>query len=319
VAILDVGVSPGERKRIFILSTDGHVITGGGRLRRALSRALLTVGGAAGLTAAAWCLSTACASAGTLGDHLPVADPASHAVVSHGHSPESGSADDGVHEMARAVATASKPTVSSLADEHQSLAAGASLPSSADFDRFAHQVQDDFVQVRRHVATPAPSALVGDSVSLVRHVVQLPLAALPVRLPIPMIGELSGASTTIDGPPQYGPTTGENPADATAAGATATVFDAPAATGYTERQMMPPYRSSDLSGPRNSTPTPAAPVQAPLGPCCIGSGGPGTPGTANPEQLPLGSTLGAAAYRSVLATSQSVSVLTGKQAGITPD
>jgi hypothetical protein len=319
VAILDVGVSPGEWKRIFVLSTDGHVTTGGSRLRRALTRALLTVGGAAGLTAAAWCLSTACASAGTLGDHVPVVEPVSHAVVTHDHSPESASADDGVHEMARAVATASKPTVSSLADEHQTLAAGASLPSSADFDRFAHQVQDDFVRVGRHVATPAPAALVGDSVSLVRHVVQFPLATLPVRLPIPVIGELSGASTSTDGTRQPVPSTGQDPADATAAAMTAAVFDAPAATAYNERHLKPPYRSSDLSGPRNSTPTPAAPAQAPSAPCCFGHGGPGSAGVPNSGQLPFGSTLGAAAYRSVLATSQSVSVLTGKQAGITPD
>lgn len=317
MAILDVGVSPGEWKRIFVLSTDGHVITGGSRLRRALTRALLTVGGAVGLTAAAWCLSTACASAGTLGDHPPVADQASHTVATPGHSPESASADDGVHEMARAVATASKPTVSSLADEHQTLAAGTNLPSSADFDRFAHQVQDDFVQVGRHVAKPAPAALVGDSVSLVRHVVQFPLATLPVRLPIPVIGELSGASTATDGLPQSAPT-GSDPAGSTAAATTA-VADASAATAHTGRHLLPPYRSSDPSGPRNSTPMPAVPAQAPLAPCCIGTGGAGAAGVPNPEQLPFGSTLGAAAYRSVVATSQSVSVLTGKQAGITPD
>ena len=299
------------------MSTDEHVITGSGRLRRALSRALLTVGGAAGLTAAAWCLSAACASAGTLGDHLPVVDQASHAVVTHGHSPEPASADDGVHEMARAVATASKPTVSSLVDEHQSLVTGASLPSAADFDRFAHQVQDDFVQVGRHVAKPAPSALVGDSVTLVRHVVQFPLATLPVRLPIPVIGELSGAFTTTDGTSQSVSSDGSNPADATT-DATA-VADAPAATAPTVRHLLPPHRSSDLSGPRNSMPTPAVPAQAPAAPCCFGTGGVGVAGVPNPEQLPFGSTLGSTAYRSVVATSQSVSMLTGKQAGITPD
>jgi hypothetical protein len=299
------------------LSTDGHVITGSGRLRRALTRALLTVGGAAGLTAAAWCLSTACASAGTLGDHA-VVNPVNHAVATHGHSPETASADNGVHEMARAVATASKPTVGSLADEHQTLASGASLPSSADFDRFAHQVQDDFVQVRRHVATPAPSALVGDSVTLVRHVVQFPLATLPVRLPIPVIGELSGASTATDGRQSVSPT-GFDPAGATGAALSSPAAGAPAATALTVRHPLPPYRSSDPSGPRNSTPLPAVPAQAPPAPCCFGSGGPGSAGVSNPEQLPFGSTLGAAAHRSVVATSQSVSVLTGKQAGITPD
>jgi len=317
VAILDVDVSPGEWKRIFVLSTDGHVITGSGRLRRALTRALLTVGGAAGLTAAAWCLSTACASAGTLGDHIPVVDQASHAVVTQGHSPEPASADDGVHEMARAVATAGKPTVSSLVDEHQNLATGANLPSAADFDRFAHQVQDDFVQVGRHVAKPAPSALVGDSVTLVRHVVQFPLATLPVRLPIPVIGELSGASTATDGTPQSVSSDGSNPTAATA-DATSAAADAPAATAPTVRQTLP-HRSSDRSGPRNSTPMPAVPAQAPAAPCCFGTGGAGVAGVPNPEQLPFGSTLGATAYRSVVATSQSVSMLTGKQAGITPD
>ncbi|MBB5892684.1 hypothetical protein [Kutzneria kofuensis] len=293
------------------------MITGGGRLRRALSRALLTVGGAAGLTAAAWCLSTACASAGTLGDHLPVANPVNHAVVTQGHSPETASADNGVHEMARAVATASKPAVSSL-DEHQTLASGASLPSSADFDRFAHQVQDDFVRVGRHVATPAPSALVGDSVTLVRHVVQFPLATLPVRLPIPVIGDLSGASTSTDGRQQPVSPTGSDPAGATGS-ATSAAFVGASAAASTVRHPLPPYRSSDLSGPRNSTPLPAVPAQAPSAPCCFGHGGPGTPGAPTSGQLPFGSTLGAAAYRSVVATSQSVSVLTGKQAGITPD
>ncbi len=295
------------------------MITGGSRLRRALTRALLTVGGAAGLTAAAWCLSAASASAGTLDGHLPVVDQASHAVVTQGHSPEPASADDGVHEMARAVATASKPTVSSLVDEHQPLVAGATLPSDADFDRFAHQVQDDFVQVGRHVAKPAPSALVDDSVNLVRHVVQFPLATLPVRLPIPVIGELSGASTAADGTPVSGTSTGLDPAAATADGSSAATVDAPAATAPTVRHLLPPYRSSDLSGPRNSMPTPAVPAQAPLAPCCFGSGGLGVAGVPNPEQLPFGSSLGAAAYKSVVATSQSVSMLTGKQAGITPD
>ncbi|WP_211764509.1 hypothetical protein [Kutzneria sp. CA-103260] len=295
------------------------MITGGRRLRRALTRALLTVGGAAGLTAAAWCLSTACASAGTLGDHLQVVDHGSHAVVTQGHSPETASADDGVHEMARAVATASKPTVSSLVDEHQTLATGANLPSAADFDRFAHQVQDDFVQVGRHVATPAPAALVGDSVTLVRHVAQFPLATLPVRLPIPVIGELSGVSTTTDGTPQSVSSTGSNPADATAGAMSEAVADAPAATAPTARHSLPPHRSSDPSGPRNSMPTPAAPAQAPSAPCCFGNGGVGAAGVPNPEQLPFGNTFGAAAYRSVVATSQSVSMLTGKQAGITPD
>ena len=316
MAILDVGVSPGEWKRIFVLSTDGHVTTGGSRLRRALTRALLTVGGAAGLTAAAWCLSTACASAGTLGDHL--VDPVNHAVVSHGHSPETASADNGVHEMARAVATAGKPAVGSLADEHQTLAAGASLPSSADFDRFAHQVQDDFVRVGRHVATPAPTALVGDSVILVRHVVQFPLATLPVRLPIPVIGEL-GASTATDGRQQPVSPTGFDPAGATGDALSSTATGAFAATAFDVRHVLPPYRSSDLSGPRNSTPMPTMPVQAPLAPCCFGTGGLGSAGVPNPEQLPFGSTLGAAAHWSVVATSQSVSVLTGKQAGTTPD
>lgn len=300
------------------MSTDGHVTTGGSRLRRALTRALLTVGGAAGLTAAAWCLSTACASAGTLGDHI-VVNPVNHAVATHGHSPETASADNGVHEMARAVATASKPTVGSLADEHQTVASGASLPSSAEFDRFAHQVQDDFVQVGRHVATPAPSALVGDSVSLVRHVVQFPLATLPVRLPISVIGELSGASTTTDGRQQSASPTGLDPAGAAGSDLHSSFVGAPAATALNARHPLPPYRSSDLSGPRNSTPMPALPAQAPPAPCCFGTGGFGSAGVPNPEQLPFGSTLGAAAHWSVVATSQSVSVLTGKQAGITPD
>ena len=292
------------------------MITGGSRLRRALTRAVLTVGGAVGLTAAAWCLSTACASAGTIGDHL-VVDPVSHAVATHGHSPETASADNGVHEMARAVATASKPTVGSIATEHQSLASGASLPSSADFDRFAHQVQDDFVQVGRHVAKPAPSALVGDSVTLVRHVVQYPLATLPVRLPI-SIGGHPGASTTTDGRQSADPT-GSDPAGRADSALCSTVAGAPAATAPNVRHPLPPYRSSDLSGPRNSMPLPAVPAQVPPAPCCFGSGGLGSAGVPNPEQLPIGSTLGAAAYRSVVATSQSVSVLTGKQAGITPD
>jgi hypothetical protein len=100
---------------------------------------------------------------------------------------------------------------------------------------------------------------------------------------------------------------------------TAAVFDAPAATAYNERHLKPPYRSSDLSGPRNSMPLPAVPAQVPPAPCCFETGGFGSAGVPNPEQLPFGSTLGAAAYRSVVATSQSVSVLTGKQAGITPD
>ncbi|HEY0494691.1 MAG TPA: hypothetical protein VGD48_03045 [Kutzneria sp.] len=295
---------------------DGHVITGGSRLRRALTRALLTVGGAAGLTAAAWCLSTACASAETIGDHL-VVDSVSHAAATHGHSPETASADNGVHEMARAVATASKPTVGSIATEHQSLASGASLPSSADFDRFAHQVQDDFVQVGRHVAKPAPSALVGDSVTLVRHVVQFPLATLPVRLPISVIG-LSGASTTTDGRPSADQT-GLDPAGQADSALSSTVAGASAATAHNVRHPLPPYRSSDLSGPRNSMPLPAVPAQVPPAPCCFETGGFGSAGVPNPEQLPFGSTLGAAAYRSVVATSQSVSVLTGKQAGITPD
>jgi hypothetical protein len=293
------------------------MITGGSRLRRALTRAVLTVGGAVGLTAAAWCLSTACASAGTIGDHI-VVDSVSHTVATHGHSPETASADNGVHEMARAVATASKPTVGSHATEHQSPASGASLPSSADFDRFAHQVQDDFVQVGRHVAKPAPSALVGDSVTLVRHVVQFPLATLPVRLPIPVIGVLSGASTTTDGR-QSADLTGLDPAGRPDSTLFSTVAGAPAATALTVRHPLPPYRSSDLSGPRNSMPLPVVPAQVPPAPCCFGSGGPGSAGVPNPEQLPFGSTLGAAAYRSVVATSQSVSVLTGKQAGITPD
>jgi hypothetical protein len=299
------------------LSTDGHLITEGSRLRRALSRAVLAVGGAVGLTAAAWCLSTACASAGTIADHS-VVDSVSHAAATHGHSPETASADNGVHEMARAVATASKPTVGSIATQHQSLASGASLPSSADFDRFAHQVQDDFVQVGRHVATPAPSALVGDSVTLVRHVVQFPLATLPVRLPISVIGGLSGASTTTDGRQSADPT-GFDPAGRPDTTLSSTVAGAPAATAPNVRHPLPPYRSSDLSGPRNSMPLPAVPAQVPPAPCCFGSGGLGSAGVPNPEQLPFGSTLGAAAYRSVVATSQSVSVLTGKQAGITPD
>jgi hypothetical protein len=300
------------------LSTDGHVITGSSRLRRAFTRALLTVGGAAGLTAAAWCLSAACASAGTIGDHI-VVDPVNHTVATHGHSPETASADNGVHEMARAVATASKPTVGSIADEHQNLASGASLPSSADFDRFAHQVQDDFVQVGRHVAKPAPSALVGDSVILVRHVVQFPLATLPVRLPVSMIGGLSGASTATDGRQQPVAPTGFDPAGVTGADLYSTAAGASAATAPHVRHPLPPYRSSDLSGPRNSMPLPAVPAQVPPAPCCFGTGGLGSAGVPNPEQLPFGSTLGAAAYRSVVATSQSVSVLTGKQAGITPD
>jgi hypothetical protein len=297
------------------LSTYGHVITGGGRLRRALTRALLTVGGAAGLTVAAWCLSTACASAGTLDGHQ--AATANPAVVTHGHSPETASADAGVHEMARTVATASKPAVGSLADGHQIMASGATLPSSADFDRFAHQVQDDFVQVGRHVATPAPAALVGDSVTLVRHVVQFPLATLPVRLPIPVIGDLNSASTTTDGR-QSVSSAGFDPAGAIA-GPFSAVAGASTDTVYIVRHSLPPHRSSDLSGPRNSTPMPAVPAQAPSAPCCFGHGGAGTPGSPTAGQLPFGSTLGAAARRSVVATSQSVSVLTGKQAGITPD
>ena len=254
------------------MSTDGHVITGSSRLRRVLSRALLTVGGAAGLTAAAWCLSTACASAGTLDIHLPVDVTANHAVVTQGHSPETASADAGVHEMARAVATASKPTVGSLADGHQIMADGANLPSAAEFDRFAHQVQDDFVQVGRHVATPAPAALVGDSVTLVRHVVQLPLATLPVRLPIPVIGDLNRASTTTDGRQQPVPSAGLVPAGATAAPFSA-VAGAFADTAHIVRHALPPYRSSDLSGPRNSTPLPAVPAPAPPAPCCYGARG----------------------------------------------
>ncbi|MFI9380842.1 hypothetical protein [Kutzneria sp. NPDC052558] len=295
------------------------MITGGSRLRRALTRALLTVGGAAGLTAAAWCLSAATASAGTLGGHLAVVDQAGHAVVTQDHSPEPASADDGVHEMARAVATASKPTVSSLVDEHQPLVTEANLPSATDFDRFAHQVQDDFVQVGRHVAAPAPSALVGDSVTLVRHVVQFPLDSLPVRLPIPMIGELSDVFTTTDGTRQTVSSDGVSPAGAAAGASSAAVVDPSAVTAPTVRHQLPPHRSSDLSGPRNSTPMPAAPAPAPLAPCCFGTGGAGAAGVPNPEQLPFGTILGAAAYRSLVATSQSVSMLTGKQAGITPD
>jgi hypothetical protein len=199
------------------------------------------------------------------------------------------------------------------------MASGANLPSSADFDRFAHQVQDDFVQVGRHVATPAPAALVGDSVTLVRHVVQFPLATLPVRLPIPVIGDLVGASTATDGRQQSAPSAGLDPAGANGAAMSSAVDGASAATAHTVRHPLPPYRSSDPSGPRNSTPMPAVPAQVPPAPCCYGHGGPGTPGAPTSGRLPLGSTLGAAAHRSVVATSQSVSMLTGKQAGITPD
>jgi hypothetical protein len=301
------------------LSIDRHVITGGGRMRRSLSRALLVVGGAVGLTAAAWALSAATASAGTLGDHLPVTAPVSTTVTTRAHSPETASADAGVHEMARAVETVSKPAVGSLGDQHQSLAGGAGLPDSADFDRFAHQVRDDFGRVGQHVATPAPSALVADSVSLVHHVVRLSLAKLPAQLPIPGLGDGSSATSSADGR-QTSPTSGVKPGDATSAASSTPAGDTHAVTAVNVRHPLPPYKSSDHSGPRNTSPVPPAPVQIPLAPCCFGHGGTGSAGGSNSSwQLPSGSFLGAAAIQALRATSQSVSVFTGRQAGITPD
>lgn len=298
------------------MSIDRHVITGGGRLRRALSRALLVAGGAVGLTAAAWALSAATASAGTLGDHLPVTT----AVATNAHSPETASADAGVHEMARQVETAGKPAAGSLGDQHQSLTGGAGLPDSADFDRFAHQVRDDFDRVGRHVATPAPSALVADSVALVHHVVQLPLAKLPVQLPIPVLGDGFAATSSVDGRQQTSPTPWGNPGGATSAVSSTPTDGGHAVTAVNVRHPLPPYKSSEHSGPRNSAPVPPAPVQIPLAPCCFGHGGAGSSGgSTSSGQLPSGSFLGAAALQALRATSQSVSVFTGRQAGITPD
>jgi hypothetical protein len=250
-----------------------------------------------------------------------VITPVSTAVTTHGHSPETASADAGVHEMARAVATASKPTVGALVDEHQTLASVASLPDSADFDRFAHQVRDDLSRMSGHVAISAPATLVGDSVTLVRHVVQLPLDKLPAQLTIPVIGDGPGVSTMTDGRQQPVAQTGSDPAAAPAAAAPAVIpVDTSTATTHTMRHPLSPYRSSGRPGPTNSVPLPMLPNQAPSAPCCFGHAGAGTSGVQTSSgQLPLGVTSGATIYRSAVATSQSVTVLTGKQAGITPD
>lgn len=293
----------------------------GSRLRRTLSRALLTVGGAVGITAAAWVLSTATASAGTTGDHLPVI-PAANSVSSH--SPEPASADDGVHEMAKAVALAAKPAAKSasgsLSGKHQASAAQGHLPDAADIDRFSQQIKSDIERAGTHVATPSPSALVNDSVTLVRHVAQFPLATLPVKLPIPVIGagqqvHESGSDHAADSA-----TTSLNLVQAPATTVLPAAMSGFTAANKQHGQRLLPVRSSDQHGPRNSAPVPMAPASVPSAPCCTGNGGPGIPGGPSfAGQLAFGNTLGASAIRAIKAISQSVSVTTGKQAGVTPD
>ncbi|MBA8929285.1 hypothetical protein BC739_006503 [Kutzneria viridogrisea] len=296
----------------------------GGRVRRVLSRALLTIGGAVGITAAAWAFSAATASAGTVHQDDLLALPDVNTATSH--SPETASADDGVHEMARAVATAAKPAVKStdeaLHGQHQALAAPGQLPDAADVERFTNQLKQDFDRVGQHLVTGEAGELVGDSVDLVQHVVQLPLAKLPVKvkLPIPVI---SGDQVV------PAPTTGQQAVPAVTGAPVQRVLPQAvlgATTGgfsAAHKQHGPhtlPARSSDQPGPRNSAPVPSDPSSVPSAPCCAGHGGAGSPGSpTSTDRLSFGNTLGAAAIRAIKAISQSVSVMPGKQPGITPD
>jgi hypothetical protein len=294
----------------------------GGRLRRVLSRALLTVGGAVGITAAAWVLSAATASAGTTGDQLLPVPSAANSVNSH--SPEPASADDGVHEMAKAVALAAKPAVNStsgsLGGMHQVSAVQGHLTDAADVDRFSHQIKSDIERAGKHIATPLASALVDDSVTLVGHVTQFPLATLPMKLPIPVIG--TGLQVPAPGSDHStdSAVAGTNPAQASVSTVLPAAMGGNTAANKQHGQHLLPARSSDQPGPRNSAPVPMAPASVPSAPCCTGNGGPGFPGGPSfVGQLVYGNTLGAAAIRAIKAISQSVSVTTGKQAGVTPD
>ncbi|MBV8931000.1 MAG: hypothetical protein JO285_00350 [Kutzneria sp.] len=292
-----------------------------------LSRGLVTIGAAVGFTAAAWILTSATASAQSLGSSEalgggPSAVSAINTIDSH--SPETASTGAGVHELAGMVPTRTMPVTGSrdasaiLDGTDQALAASNQAHGVTDVNRVADQLNENVNRVGGHLVDPKSSVLVGGSMTLVGSMVQGPLAKLPVELPISEIGlGQSGSGSTGDDA-------------AVVADRMITAFVDPSVHGVASgddrtadqqyARQMSPVPSSGRSGPRNSAPAPAAPATVPPAPSCVGNGGTGIPGGSScADRLSFGNTLGAAATRGLRSFSQSVSVMPGKQPGITPD